>query len=359
MRIHRGQPGDGEGVEVDAAEVGADPPRAPEPVRLGDVGEEGGVDDVDRDADLARGRAAVTTRGRVSELVDHRGAQQDPDDREQHRWVDEDGVDGAAQARLPEQPDVRGDETDQAEHDDRPVEQRREQAREEPRHHGGDEGAAEPQRQQRVRARQDADGWRGRDGGSGAWRLSLFRCRASVRWGRRGADRCGGSGGGPHGEPERAVLAVFDGGLGGDSHGPQLRRDEEPYSVGVERPPVLVADAGGDLLQAAVAVEVRRDDEEQARHVQHLLVGPHDQVVRLGEPGALVLAEERDPRRKGRRHESGVGHRRRVLRASSRWRRGAVCAEALTSAPRAEAEPSPDRLGLRLVRAQLRWVSSG
>jgi hypothetical protein len=111
------------------------------------------------------------------------------------------------------------------------------------------------------------------------------------------------------------LSGVVGHGLGGDAHRAQLGGDEELDALGVERAAVLLAHPPGDLLHAAVPVEVRRDDEEQARHVQHLLVGSHDEVVRLGEPRALVLAEQRDARRERGRQECGVGHRRRVLRA--------------------------------------------
>ena len=156
LGVEGGQPGDRERVEVDAAEVGADPAGTAQAVRLGDVGEEGGVDDIDGGTDLARRGSAVVAGGGVAELVDDRGGQQDAEHGEQQRRIDEDRVDGSGEAGLAEQPDVGDDEAEQAEDDDGAVEERGEQPGEEADRRRGDQGAAEPQRQQRVRARQDA-----------------------------------------------------------------------------------------------------------------------------------------------------------------------------------------------------------
>src|SRR5690348_14883690 len=73
--------------------------------------------------------------------------------------------------------------------------------------------------------------------------------------------------------------------------------------------------------------------------MEDLLVGADDEVVRLGEPGALVLPEQGDARGEGGRHEGGTGHR--VGSFTVVWCAGGTAT--------AEAEPSPDRLGLRLM----------
>src|SRR5205814_1042343 len=50
-------------VEVDAAEVGAQPAASAEPVGIRDIGVEGGPDDVDPGADAARPRTATMPSG--------------------------------------------------------------------------------------------------------------------------------------------------------------------------------------------------------------------------------------------------------------------------------------------------------
>ena len=192
-----------------------------------------------------------------------------------------------------------------------------------------------------ARGRRRAGGAVGAGGaGSGASRGS-----GAGRGSRASGAGRGGAGAVATGEPERDVLTgVVGHGLGRDAHRAQLGGDEELDALGVEGAAVLLAHPPGDLLHAAAAVEVRRDDEQQARHVQHLLVGSHDEVVRLGEPRALVLAEQRDARRERGRQERGVGHRRRVLRAgvelALRWRRGSVCVGRRCGCPPRERRPS-------------------
>ena len=75
--VQAGQGEDAEEVEVQPAEVGAEPAAARQPVGVGDVREERGPDEVDADADPAGPGAAVPAAGRVAEFVERgRGGEQ-------------------------------------------------------------------------------------------------------------------------------------------------------------------------------------------------------------------------------------------------------------------------------------------
>ena len=84
-------------VEVQAAEVGAQPPGAAEPVGVGDVGEERRPDQVDADADHAGPRAAVPAAGRVPALVEHGGDHGQAEHDEQVHRVAQDLLEPPAQ----------------------------------------------------------------------------------------------------------------------------------------------------------------------------------------------------------------------------------------------------------------------
>ena len=105
-------------VEVQAAEVGAEPARAAEPVGVGDIGEEGRPDQVDARADPAGPGTAVTARGRVPAFVEGGGRQgQGEDDEEPHR-VAQDLPEADGQSARGEQPVVdRGDDRADGGHD--------------------------------------------------------------------------------------------------------------------------------------------------------------------------------------------------------------------------------------------------
>ena len=227
---------------------------------------------------------------------------------------------------------------------------------------GGDEGAAEPERQQRVRARKDDEREapsrrRERAAAPPAVPVPVAVPVLPARGGRRAGAVARGS---PN-ETCSPVSSATASAAMPIGRSLAVTRNWTP-SASSARPYSSLTRAG-DLLHAAAPVEVRRDDEEQARHVQHLLVGAHDEVVRLGEPGALVLAEQRDARRERGRQECGVGHRRRVLRAgvevASRLR---VCVGGSgVECPPRERRPShlPNGSASAVVRALKRRVSSG
>ena len=101
---------DGQRVEVDAAEVGAQPSRAAQPVRRGDVGEEGGVHDVDGHADGAGLGAAAVARCGVAELVDQRRHEQHAQQAEQQDRCRQRGRGGGGHGGSAGQPDVPGDD---------------------------------------------------------------------------------------------------------------------------------------------------------------------------------------------------------------------------------------------------------
>src|SRR5687767_372012 len=68
-----------EPVEVDPAEVGAQPAEPVQPVGLGDVGVEGGIDDVKPHPDGPRRCSAVAAGGGMAVLVEQRRADEDGD----------------------------------------------------------------------------------------------------------------------------------------------------------------------------------------------------------------------------------------------------------------------------------------
>ena len=99
-----------EHVEVDAAEVGAQPAGLAEPVGVGDVAVEDGPDEVDAGAEHAGPRAAVAAGARVADLVERGGGDDGAEDDQQQRRVVERGTQPAAQPVLEEHPDVQRDE---------------------------------------------------------------------------------------------------------------------------------------------------------------------------------------------------------------------------------------------------------
>ena len=122
---HQGQHEDG--VEVQAAEVGAQPPGPGQPVGIGDVGEERGPDHVDADPDLAGPRAAVPAQGRVPALVEHCRDQGQAEHDEQVHRVAQGLLEPAAQPVDGERPPVQGRQGGDHGHHDGPPEQRRQQ----------------------------------------------------------------------------------------------------------------------------------------------------------------------------------------------------------------------------------------
>ena len=145
----RRQPGDREGVEVDAAEVGADPADAAEAVGLGDVGEEGGVDDVEpapifpgvarRNGRRRRGRA----RGRPWRPAGCRAP------RRIERGVEQRHLQRLHQARGAEQPQVADGQGGEPREDDDRQEEGSEQVARAPRPSGrGRSGRREAQAEQ-------------------------------------------------------------------------------------------------------------------------------------------------------------------------------------------------------------------
>ena len=79
---------DDDGVEVQAAEVGADPPGPAEPVAVGDVGVERRPDEVEPGPHGAGLGAAVAGGGGVTELVEAAGQHRHHEDEQQQvrRW---------------------------------------------------------------------------------------------------------------------------------------------------------------------------------------------------------------------------------------------------------------------------------
>src|SRR5579863_5085105 len=152
-RVPRGQVGRGQRehedrVEVDAAQVGADPAAPAQPVGVGDVGEERGPDQVQAHADHAGTRAAVPAGGGVAALVEQHGGHGQAEDQEQQQRVEQDVPGRGADPAAAEQPGVRGDQGGQHQgHHDR-AEQRAEQAGQELDAPLGDDGPAQLQGQQ-------------------------------------------------------------------------------------------------------------------------------------------------------------------------------------------------------------------
>ena len=150
-RVEAGQGQHEDQVEVQAAEVGAQPAGAAEPVGVGDVGEERGPDQVDADADHAGPRAAVAAAGRVPALVEQGGDHGQAEHDEQVHRVAQDLLDPAAQPVDGEQPVIHGQHAADHGHDDGPPEQRPQQRP------GGVHGALGQQRAPRPAAR--TAGW--------------------------------------------------------------------------------------------------------------------------------------------------------------------------------------------------------
>src|SRR5205807_8429556 len=70
--VDRGSDEAGDGIEIDAAQVGPQPTGPAEPVGVGDVGVEGGPHDVQAGTDGAGAPPTVTTGGGVAPFVEQR-----------------------------------------------------------------------------------------------------------------------------------------------------------------------------------------------------------------------------------------------------------------------------------------------
>ncbi|MCF0091087.1 hypothetical protein B0E37_06206 [Streptomyces sp. MH192] len=252
-------------VEVDAAEVGAEPAGAADPVDVGDVRVHRGPDQEQPAADAAGPGAAVAAGGGVSELVeDERGHGEDEDDQQQHRLV-EDLQDGGDRAEEREQPHVEGGHAGQhGDHHRRTVQ---------PGERAGD--ARDPalveddpvplEREQQVR--------------TGCDDLVLL-----LSLGNR--------------HPERV----------------QLLLDQIADVVRAELPPEPGADPVGDGLRVADAVDRGGHEVQQPGELHDLPVPPTGDVLGCGEPRALVLAVQREPRAEPRHSRALHGDDRQGAR---------------------------------------------
>ncbi len=257
-------------IEVDPAQVRPDPPGASDPVDVGDVGVHRRPDQEEPAADAARFRPAVAAGRGVSELVeDHRGDGQREDGQQQDRLVEDLQHRGHRPVEA-EQPDVHGDHGAQHQDDhQRPV-------------------------QPGERATDAVD-------------LSLVEhhlvaLEGEQQVGARGLDGL------------VADLVVGD----GDAERGELLLDQVGDVLLTDLASEEAADAVGDRLGVAPAVDGARDQVEQPGELHHLAVPPPGDVLGLGEPRALVLAVQLQARAQpGHREDRGrrrIG-RGRVLRA--------------------------------------------
>ena len=138
-----------QGVEVEAAEVGAHPAGPAEPVAVGDVGVEGRPEQVDAEAHRAGCGPAVAGRGGVAELVEAGRQHGDDDDGEEERGVGE-GLRGGGRQPLVEQHPP-GDRAERQHHgdDDQRAEQDGEGRGQAPRDRRIGDHLLEPEREQR------------------------------------------------------------------------------------------------------------------------------------------------------------------------------------------------------------------
>ena len=246
-RVDAGQGQDEDQVEVQAAEVGAQPPGPAEPVGVGDVGEERGPHQVDADADPRRAgrrrsgsRRRDRTRGTAAETTVR------PNTTSRSDRVAQDLLQPGAQ----------------------PVRRR----------------TASSRRPRRWRPRPRSTGHRnsGRSSVPAAFGGAFGQQRAP---GPEREQRAGlGQGG-------RGALA------GDDAQRQQLGGDEIADLVGGQRPAEVGADQVGDGGRVAGAVDQGGDLVQQRRHLDDLAVGPPHQRRRLAVAGVLVRRRAARPRR--------------------------------------------------------------
>ncbi len=240
--VRRRQHDHGERVEVQPAEVGAHPTRPAEPVGVGDVGVEGGEDQVEPEADLARRRAAVAAGGRVPGLVDEgRGREEAVDEQGDGRGREE-LVDRGPQVPPRQQGDVRDDEGDERERHQRRPESRRQDTGQLVDDPGRHQRALRGQHQERTRPRRPG------------------------RLGRLVRDH----------QPERL----------------EPRGHQVGQAVDAQRPAVRRAHVVGDLLGGPGRLDGAHHDVEQLRELHHLVVHALHQERRVLEARALDRAQE-------------------------------------------------------------------
>ncbi len=249
---------DGDDVEVQAPEIGAQPAPAVQAVGVGDVGVEDGEHQIDADAHDARPGAAVPGRRCVADLVEGAHRDADGDHREQKVGL-QDGLLYAAQdagALGGDEPDVEGDEGGEGGDDERCPEQGLKRPGDAPVQAFGYDPGPEPQSEQQ--------------------RTGL----AQVVGGRGGTD-----------DAERGELVV----------------DQVVDVVDADRPAEGGADQGGDVGDAPDSVEEGEHQIEQAGQLDDLPVGAAHQVLGLVEGGGLVLAEQLGARGQAKRNGRPVG----------------------------------------------------
>jgi hypothetical protein len=127
--VHRCDPEGEERVEVDAAEIRAQPSGAVEAVGVGHVRVEGGPDDVDSGAHHAGLRASVARRRCVPDLVQGRPQHEQAEDHQQEQGVVDELARALRDAVDEEEPDVEGDEPRDGGRDDGGEEERIEERR--------------------------------------------------------------------------------------------------------------------------------------------------------------------------------------------------------------------------------------
>jgi hypothetical protein len=152
-RVRAGEQEREDPVEVDPAEVGAQPPAPPEAVGVGDVGEHHRPDEVDADADGARLGASAPARGGVAALVEGQRGVREDDEHEREQGLCDHVREPPADAAVDgEQPHVEGRQAREDPRDDgrdeEPLQQSRDRADGARAHHAD----AESQRQQRIDA---------------------------------------------------------------------------------------------------------------------------------------------------------------------------------------------------------------
>ncbi len=140
-----------DGVEVDAAKVGAHPAAAIEPVGIGDVGVEGREDDVEPEADASGVGTSVATGGGMPQLVHERRHQHDAEHREDLARQGRDVHHRQQELVAPEDGHVEHAKRHDNDEDERAPQQRSEQTAQRPDEPGREQGPAHPQRQQRIR----------------------------------------------------------------------------------------------------------------------------------------------------------------------------------------------------------------
>ena len=142
-----------EGVEVDAAQVGAQAGAPRQPVGVGDVGVEGRPDEVDAGAHAAGLAAAVAAGRRVADLVEGRRGDRQAEDEQQQLGVLE-RLGGRRRDALVDQDEpADGEERDHRREEHPGPEQQLERPRDRPGDLRVREEDLPAQRQQRVRAR--------------------------------------------------------------------------------------------------------------------------------------------------------------------------------------------------------------